>query len=149
MIQKPRFPEEFIEYGKFVLHSGLRSNARYDVNSMLKNDFYLKYVLDKIPKSEHYIGIATGGASMAIATHTRFPNSKFSTIHDGELKRDYPKGNWILLDDVTTTGGSLLEAIALIGSNPKEIIVAMDRRWRNINPEIVSIFEPVPAWLLL
>jgi len=85
---------------------------------------------------------------MAIAAHARFPSSKFSTIHNGELKRDYPKGSWILLDDVATTGRSLLEAISLIGSNPKEIIVAMDRRWRNTNPKVVSIFEPSPAWFL-
>jgi len=46
-----------------------------------------------------------------------------------------------LIDDVVTTGNSLLKAIAIIGSQPSEIIVAVDRRGRNENPKVKAIFE--------
>ena len=139
-----KFPEKYIRHGKFVLHSGENSNIFYDVNTMLTEDFYLNYILDRIPKSEHYVGIATGGALLAIAAHVKYPDSKFFTIHNGELKRDYPLGPWILIDDVVTTGKSLLEAIAVVGSQPKEIIVMADRRDKNENPNVRTIFELLP-----
>ncbi len=67
---------------------------------------------------------------------------KLSIIKDGELKGEKPSNGYVLLDDVTTKGNSLLEAITIIGSQPEEIIVAVDRRERNENPRVKAIFEP-------
>lgn len=137
-----KFPEEYIRHGNFVLHSGQRSPILYDVVKAMTNPFCFDYILNSIPFSGHYVGIATGGALMAIAAHVDAVIPKFSLIRDGEFLGEKPKEDWILLDDVVTTGKSLLEAISLVGNNPEKIIVAVDRRERNENPEVKSIFEP-------
>ena len=135
-----KFPTEYIKRGEFVLHSGQRSNTLYDVNDMLTNNLYMRQVLDNIPKSEHYVGIATAGAVIASAARVR-DNSKFSMIKDGVLKGPKPKRSWTLIDDVVTTGKSLLEAISLVGSEPEHIFVVIDRRERNESPTVWYIFE--------
>ena len=140
-----KFPEKYIKHGNFILHSGQTSDIFYDVNALLTDNFYLRYLLDEVPRSKHYVGIVTGGALIAIIAHIhhgRFPGSKFSMIKDGELKGEIPDRDWTLIDDVVTTGNSLLEAIITAGSKPKNIFVVVDRRERNENPEVNSIFEP-------
>jgi len=135
-----KFPEDYIKRGDFVLHSGQHSNILYDVNTLLTNDFYTRYILNKIPESGHYVGIATGGAIIArIASFERM--ARFSMVKDGELKGEIPNGYWVLIDDVVTTGKSLEEAIKLAGSPSKGIFVGVDRRERNENPKVCSIFE--------
>ena len=137
---KMKFPEKYIKHGDFVLHSGQHSNVFYDVNALLTNDFYTRHILNKIPESGHYVGIATGGAIIArIASFERM--ARFSMVKDGELKGETPNGSWVLIDDVVTTGSSLLEAISIVGSNPREIIAVVDRRPENKNPEVTSIFN--------
>ena len=49
--------------------------------------------------------------------------------------------DWTLIDDVATTGGSLRRAIEIVRSQPREIVVAFDRREVNENPGVYSIFE--------
>ena len=62
-------------------------------------------------------------------------------IKDGELKGERPAGKYLLIDDVVTTGSSLLEAIAVIGSQPDRIFVCVDRREKNRDPRVTSLFE--------
>jgi len=125
---KIKFPEQYILRGDFRLHSGERSTIKYDVEMMMTNPFYLHYILDKMPFSDHYIGIASGGALMALATHCENPTSQFSIIKKVEFLGERPTRPWALVDDVTTTERSLREAILIVGSEPEEIIVAVDRR---------------------
>jgi len=73
--------------------------------------------------------------------HVRFPGSKFSMMKEGKLLGEIPTGKWTLIDDVSTTGKSLLEAISLIGTLPEKILVAVDRRPENKNPEVNPFFE--------
>lgn len=137
-----KFPEKYIKHGNFVLHSGQHSNILYDVTEALTDNSVFDFIVLNIQLKEHYVGIATGGALMAIAAHTEYsPLSKLSIIREGKLLGKKPKGEWILLDDVVTTGKSLLEAITLCESNPSEIIVAVDRRKQNEKPKIRAIFE--------
>lgn len=138
-----KFPEKYVRHGEVRLHSGGSSSIFYDVNALLTDVVYSNCVFNKIPMSEHYVGVATGGAIIAMAAHRKFPDSKFSMIKDGMLIGERPAGRWTLIDDVTTTGSSLLEAISLIGSDnqPEKIIVAVDRRTENKNPEVISVFE--------
>ena len=136
-----KFPEEYIKHGDFLLHSGQRSNVLYDVNELLTDAPSRNYILDKIPESGHYVGIATGGAILAgIISSKR--EARFSMVKDGKLKGEVPEGEWLLIDDVVTTGKSLLEAISLVGSNPKQIVAAIDRRPENKSPQVDSIFNP-------
>ena len=136
-----KFPERYRKQGNFRLHSGQNSDIFYDVNEMLTDDSYLRQILDKVPMSDHYVGIATGGAIIARLISSEI-KSKFSMIKDGELKGDFPSGEWILIDDVTTTGASLEEAVKIVGKNPEEIFVVVDRRTKNERPKVFSVFEP-------
>ena len=137
-----KFPEEFIERGQRILHSGQTSDTFYNVNRLLMSDLYLRHILRKIPANEHYVGISTGGALIAMAAHTQYIYSKLSIVKDGQLLGERPsEAQWYLIDDVVTTGRSLLEAISLAGNKPKEIIVAVDRRIENKNPIVRTLFE--------
>jgi len=133
-----RFPERYRKQGKFILHSGQNSYVFYDVNAMLTSDYYLRQILDKVPMSDHYVGIVTGGAIIARLISSE-RKSKFSMIKDEELKGDFPSGKWILIDDVVTTGASLEEAVKIVGKNPEEIFVVVDRRTKNANPATVIL----------
>ncbi len=135
-----KFPEKYIKRGEFTLHSGQKTNIEYDVNAMLTSNYYLRQILDRISKSDHYVGIATGGAIIA-RTISLEKKSKFSMIKDGELKGDFPSGKWILIDDVTTTGASLEEAVKIVGKNPEEIFVVLDRRTKNEKPHVSSFYD--------
>lgn len=138
---KMKFPEKYIKHGDFTLHSGQRSNVKYEVEEVMTNHFYFNFILGNVPFSNHYVGITTGGLIMAVAVHTENPASKFSYVKDGKLVGDRPEGGWMLLDDVTTTGKSLDEAISIVGKKPTEILVVVDRRERNENPFVNSIFD--------
>lgn len=135
-----RFPEKYIKSGERILHSGGQTNVFYDVNALLTDAPYVNYLLDKISFSEHYIGVATGGAIIA-ALVSKDRKGKFSMIKDGELKGETPWESWVLIDDVATTGSSLEEAIKIVGKTPSKIVVAVDRREVNKNPVVNSIFE--------
>ncbi len=116
------FPENFIKKGKFKLHSGLETNTFYDVNSLLTDSEQLSKIISFIPKDNvTYVGIATAGA--IIASHFK----PFAMIKDHELKGKI-EGDYFLIDDVCTTEGSLKEAISIIGKEPKDIFVVLDRR---------------------
>lgn len=135
-----KFPERYRKQGEFRLHSGQNSDVFYDVNEMLTHDYYLRKILDKVPMSSHYIGIATGGAIIARLISSE-RKSKFSMVKDKELKGDFPLGKWILIDDVVTTGTSLEEAVKIVGKNPEEIFVVVDRRVKNEKPKVFSVFD--------
>ena len=140
------FPKKYIIEGERTLHSGGKTNIFYDVNALLTDKIYVDYFLEKIPRSSHYVGIATGGAIIA-ALIAREKLVKFSMVKDGELKGGVPELDYVLVDDVVTTGASLEEAISIVGRTPKEIVVAMDRRDENKNPKIYSIFLQHPSLL--
>ncbi|MDP3992185.1 MAG: hypothetical protein U1B79_00990 [Candidatus Pacearchaeota archaeon] len=136
-----KFPEEYIKREGRVLHSRQSSDIFYDVEEAITDNDVYDFMMLNFPFYEHYVGIATGGALMAIVAHSQYPSSEFSYIKNGKLIGKKPVEEWVLIDDVATTGKSLLEAIALVGSEPKKIIVAIDRRIENKNPEVRAIFE--------
>ena len=122
-----KFPEEYIKRGKFKLHSGEETDIFYDINALLTNPKYLFGVIKRVPIANHYIGISTGGAMIAMGVSLR-RLKPYSVIKDGELKGSAPKGDWILIDDVSTTESSLRDALKIVGSQPKGIFVVVDRR---------------------
>src|SRR3989344_3104174 len=149
MEAKLPFPEKYIKHGNFVFNSGVLAKTKCEVEEMLTDPFYLSYLLERIPLSSHYVGIETGGAYMAMAAHIRNPGSKLSFIKKQEGKKEAllgekPNGRYGLVDDVTTTGGSLERAISLIGNSPEFILVAVDRREKKekiAGLEVISVFE--------
>ena len=135
------FPERYIRRGRFELHSGGVSDTFYDVNSLITDKNYFDTILDKVPKSRHYVGIATGGALIALAASREY-EVEFSMVKDKELKGRVPKDDWVLIDDVVTTEGSLQDALKIISLRPKEIFVVLDRRipiYRELN--LTSLFQ--------
>jgi len=138
-----KFPKKYIKYGNFKLHSGDDSNIFYDVNALLTDKKYRDFILDSIPFSNIYVGIATGGAIIAALT-VCYWYSQFGIIKDGELKGKIRKhGKYILIDDVITTGQSINEAIKIIGWKPTHIIAVVDRRINKSQFEVYSIFEEI------
>ena len=135
-----KFPEKYISRGRRKLHSGQESDIFYDVNALLTDRELSDYVVGQIPFSKHYVGIATGGAIIADSVAKK-NGSLFSMVKDGELKGEYPKDDWILIDDVATTGNSLKEAIGIIGKNPSKIYVCVDRRTGKKDILVEAIFE--------
>ena len=141
-MRKLKYPIKYIQRGRFVLHSRQITDVLYDVNELLTDYFYVKHVIHQIPESVHYVGISAGGAEIAgMVWLERMFLSKRSTIKDGELKGEVPSGEYLLIDDVTTTEASLREAIEVIGKIPSEIWVCVDRRLEDKTLKVNSIFE--------
>ena len=123
-----KFPEKYIEYGEFVLHSGKASKIRYNVCWALTDRIFKRHTIYSIPQSEHYVGISTGGAIITGMIGFGNLDSDTSFVKDGKLMGEIPSGDYLLIDDVATTEGSLKEAIGIIGRLPSEIWVCVDRR---------------------
>jgi len=133
-----KFPEKYIKKGKFKLHSGEIADTFYDVNKFLTDEDNLwRLVVQFINKNKKYynayVGIATGGAIIA----SQF--LPFAMIKDGELKGKV-EGDYCLIDDVVTTENSLRKAIDIIGKNPKDIFVVVDRR-KEKTLDIISMYD--------
>lgn len=133
-----KFPEKYIKKGKIKLHSGEITDTFYDVNEFLTDgDNLWRLVVQFINKNRKYfrtyVGIATGGAIIA-SQHI-----PFAMIKDGKLIGEI-KGNYGLIDDVVTTENSLKEAIKIIGFEPNDIFVVVDRR-KEKTLDITSMYE--------
>lgn len=138
------FPEKHIKRGNFSFHSGSKGTILYDVNSLLTDKHFRDHVLNAIPFSPHYVGIATGGALVALLIAQQ-RDALFSMVKDKELKGEMPKGEWLLIDDVTTTESSLKDALEIIPSKPQEIFVVVDRRTPEYKTlSLASCFEVMP-----
>lgn len=115
--------EKYKKLGDFKLSSGLKSNYYYDLKEAMGEPKILMDVIAKIVDSHDFnkidvvIGIEYGGVPLAVgvslATGTPFAVLRKSKKKYGTKKRieGYQKfGNVLLLDDVKTTGNSILEA---------------------------------------
>jgi orotate phosphoribosyltransferase len=134
------FLDKCVDLGERILHSGQKSNVFYDVNALITDEFYFNYILKSILRSTHYVGIATRGAIIARSL-ARENNSYFSMIKDGELKGEIPKGDFILVDDVATTGASIREAEEIMGFGAPSIWVVVDRRNVRAKNLVKSVFD--------
>jgi len=135
-----KFPEKYIKRGRFVLHSGQKSNIFYDLEEMITDNHYFRHIQSYLPSSKHYVGIATGGLIIATMAHTKYP-SHFSYVRNGQLVGSKPRREWTLIDDIVSTGASLREAIALCESEPENIFVILDKRKKNENPKVRALYH--------
>ena len=108
----------------------------------MTNRQWRQFVINHIPRARHYVGIPTGGVVIAMAAVVNY-DAEYSLVKDGELKGSKPgRGyDWILIDDVATTGNSLLKALFLIETPPREIFVVVDRRKDKSKLNISSLFQ--------
>ena len=135
-----------IKFGEFTLASGKKSNYYVDIKKASTNPVILKQIAESISdvlKTQSipvdYIGgVALGGVPMAVAVslETGLPlviirkeTKDYGT--KGQIVGDIEKGaSVVLVEDVATTGGSVLKAIETLrdeGITVRHVIVVVDR----------------------
>ncbi|MCE4623143.1 MAG: orotate phosphoribosyltransferase [Caldisphaeraceae archaeon] len=149
-----------VKIGDFLLASGKTSRIYIDMRNMLAYPDGFKAIgemlinkLREISRKDIIIvGVATGGIPWAsIASYSLgLPMSYFRPKKEHGLKKrlegiDIKGRECIVLDDVSTTGGSIMETIGFIrenGGSVKESIVIIDRAQgaeENLRKEGVSL----------
>lgn len=137
---------EAIRFGDFILASGKKSNYYIDIKKASAVPRILKQIAHEISiKIKHdsidadYIGcVALGGVPIAVAVslETDLPlimirkeAKEYGT--KGQIVGDFIKNSTVLMvEDVATTGGSVLKAIKLLkeeGLVIRHVIVVVDR----------------------
>lgn len=138
---------KYTKHGHFKLHNGQYNDTFYDIKEMIcdgKLDEILWFADENLKKANTYVGIESAGA--IIATYVSYMNgyNNMAIItKDNELIGNVVEP-YTLIDDVTTSSNSLKKAIEVVGINPKEIFVVVDRREikANINGiDIKSMFK--------
>ena len=133
-----------IQFGKFILSSGIESDYYVDMKKAITDPKILlcvsKIIVDKIKdeKIDRIAGPALGAVPIATAVslHSGIPmlmirKSKkgygTSKLVEGELHED---DKVVVVEDVTTTGNSLIKAIEAVfdnGGNISRAFVVVDR----------------------
>ncbi|ASJ16772.1 orotate phosphoribosyltransferase [Thermococcus chitonophagus] len=138
--------EECIKFGHFVLTSGKESNYYIDVKKLITNPRALKLIARLISERAQELGLSydkVAGPELgavpiatALALETGRPLlivRKKKKEHgtgkqiEGEIK---PGDKVLLVEDVTTTGGSVLRAARILKENGAEVVgifVVVDR----------------------
>lgn len=138
--------KECVKKGDFTLASGKKSRYYIDIKKASTNPAVLKLVAHSIADilTAHSIpadiigGVALGGVPIAVAVslETSLPlliirkeSKDYGT--KGQIEGDVNKGKTVVLvEDVTTTGGSVLNAITTLrreGLIVKDVIAVVDR----------------------
>jgi len=155
--------KNIIKYGDFTFKSGLKSNVYIDLRSLISYPKLLKEVMDlmyqKIRDSDLDYDLICGIAYSGIPMATILSQSlEKPMIVIRKEKKEYGTGKLIegeynnnqkclMIDDVITTGSSLIESINILKNENliiKDIIVFIDRRLeRNDVKEynVISIFK--------
>ncbi len=129
-----------IEFGEFTLASGAKSTYYIDVKSAVTNPVLLAAIAQTVTRLHEFdviAGVAVGGVSLAVATSLE-SNKPYAIIRASEKshgKKDVIIGsvagkNVLLIEDVTTSGGSALygiESLRKAGANATRVITVVDR----------------------
>ena len=129
-----------IEFGKFTLASGAKSEYYIDVKSAVTNPELLGAISREVTRSHTFdviAGVAVGGVPLAVATSLQ-SNKPYAIIRASEKshgKKDVVIGavkdkDVLLIEDVTTSGGSALygiEALRKAGARSSRVITVVDR----------------------
>ncbi len=142
---------EVIKFGKFRLSSGIESHYYVDMKKAITNPLILKEIAEILSNkiiNEMCVNRVAGPALGAIPIVTAVSlYSELPMIMIRKAKKDYGTSNLIegdleqgdlvvVLEDVTTTGNSLLTAIEAIlenGGKVKKAFVVVDRAEGAIN----------------
>lgn len=129
-----------IEFGDFVLASGAKSNYYIDLKTATTNPGLLGAIGDEIAKRfdfEVVAGVAVGAVPIAVAVSLA-SGRPFCIIRkdekdhgkSGRLIGDVKGKKVLLVEDVTTSGGSVLYGIEVLrecGADIKEVLTVVDR----------------------
>jgi orotate phosphoribosyltransferase len=130
-----------VEYGDFVLSSGARSSYYIDVKSALTSPVVLEAVGIEISRTETFdvvAGVAIGGIPLAVAVSlaSKKPYAVIRNVEkehgkSGRIIGDVGGKTVLLVEDVTTSGGSVLAGIVALreaGATVRKVIAVVDRQ---------------------
>jgi orotate phosphoribosyltransferase len=129
-----------IEFGDFTLASGKKSPYYVDVKSAVTNPDLLVAIASAIAHAHTFdvvAGVAVGGIPLAVATAiiTKKPYAIIRAAEKSHGKKDVIIGsvkdaNVLLVEDVTTSGGSALYGIGALraaGARADRVVTVVDR----------------------
>ncbi|MDD1684415.1 MAG: orotate phosphoribosyltransferase [Methanoregula sp.] len=129
-----------IEFGEFTLASGAKSSYYIDVKSAVTHPDFLATVAIRVAETFEFdviAGVAVGGVPLAVAVslETKKPYAIIRSSEKGHGKKDPVIGsvrgkNVLLIEDVTTSGGSALhgiEALRAAGARVGRVVTVVDR----------------------
>lgn len=129
-----------IEFGEFTLASGKKSPYYVDVKSAVTNPDLLVAIASAIAHAHTFdvvAGVAVGGIPLAVATSiiTKKPYVIIRAAEKSHGKKDVIIGtvkdaNVLLVEDVTTSGGSALYGIGALraaGARADRVVTVVDR----------------------
>ena len=129
-----------IEFGEFTLASGKKSQYYIDVKSAVTNPDLLLAIASVIEQKYSFdvvAGVAVGGVPIAVAT-AMVAKKPYAIIRAAEKsygKKDViignvRNGNVLLVEDVTTSGGSAIYGINALrdaGAHADRVVTVVDR----------------------
>ncbi len=130
-----------VEYGSFVLASGAKSDYYLDIKTAVTDPVLLRKIGEEIARKEIFdtvAGIAVGGIAIAVAAS--FASDKPYAIIRSSDKAHGKSGRLIgrvegkrvlLVEDVTTSGGSALYGIEVLrscGAIVDTVVTVVDRQ---------------------
>jgi orotate phosphoribosyltransferase len=129
-----------IEFGEFTLASGAKSTYYIDVKSAVTHPDLLSAVASGVAKTYNFdviAGVAVGGVPLAVAISlvSKKPYAIIRPSEKGHGKKDLIIGhvrgkNVLLIEDVTTSGGSALYGIEVLrsaGARADRVVTVVDR----------------------
>ena len=147
-----------IEFGDFTLASGAKSTYYIDVKTAVTHPELLSAIAEKVAREYDFdviAGVAVGGVSLAVATalESGKPYAIIRAAEKSHGKKNVIIGsvrekNVLLIEDVTTSGGSALygiEALRKAGAHADRVVTVVDREQgardmlKNHGIELVSL----------
>jgi orotate phosphoribosyltransferase len=129
-----------IEFGDFTLASGAKSTYYIDVKTAVTHPDLLSAVATGVAEKYEFdviAGVAVGGVPLAVAVSiaSRKPFAIIRSSEKGHGKKDPIIGavkgkNVLLIEDVTTSGGSALYGIEILraaGARADRVVTVVDR----------------------
>ena len=129
-----------IEFGDFTLASGAKSRYYVDVKTAVTHPEFLAAITQEIVKRYEFdvvAGVAVGGVPLAVATALA-AKKPFAIIRAEEKDHgkksliigDVKEKDLLLVEDVTTSGGSALYGISVLrnaGARADRVVTVVDR----------------------
>lgn len=147
-----------VEFGDFTLASGAKSPYYIDVKSAVTHPDLLAAIASQVAGSHEFdviAGVTVGGVPLAVAVSiaSRKPYAVIRSSSKGHGKQDLIIGevrgkNVLLIEDVTTSGGSALYGIEILraaGARADRVVTVVDREQgagqnlRNHGVEIIPL----------
>jgi len=130
-----------VEYGSFVLASGEKSSWYLDIKTAVTDPGLLGTIGDEIAHITHFdvvAGVAVGGVPIAVATslasgkpYAIIRSSSKSHGKSGMVIGRVEGRSVLLVEDVTTSGGSALYGVEILrsqGATTDTVVTVVDRQ---------------------